>query len=46
MDLLAGDFGPFVDDQKSEMGVAGDDGFCACADVFDIDDFRRDYSLD
>ena len=46
VDLLASGFRPVIDDQKSEMGVARDDGFCVGSDVFDFDDFRGDYSVD
>ena len=46
MDLLAGRFRIVIDDQKPEMGISRDDGFCASTDVFNIHDFRGDYSLD
>ena len=46
VDLLASGFRAFVNDQKPEMGVSCDDGFCAGSDVFDFDDFRGDYPLD
>ena len=46
LDFLAGSFRAVVNDQKPEMGVASDDGFCVGSDVFDFDDFRGHYSLD
>ena len=46
VDLLAGRFRIVIDDQKPEVGISRDDGFCAGSDVLNIHDFRGDYSLD